>query len=245
MSCLQLLRPALHIPHFSIYILAFNKINQANHLFWPMLRKYRYQCCQVQRAQQNYDQRRRHWGCFSKVISFTHFLKMRRYLSGRGHSLINISLFSQDHRGTVNTLPKQWLSLPLEKEHLCADSSPSSPQSIHWPRRPGRTLTPRSTQTPLEPISSGLPHVSEFTLNRLHEERVSVAFEWNYTSVNSGDALCSRLFLFLMAMWKKYCHAQRESGQSSPRSSHCNHPIPLTAPLPAPTPRYRSPQRPI
>lgn len=109
------------------------------------------------------------------LISFTHFLKMRRYLSGtklgvKGNSLINISVFSQDHRGNVNTSPKQRLSLPLEKKHSCVLSPASAPRAPTpttehplttrpplYPRprrRPGSTLTPRRhgrTLTPRRP----------------------------------------------------------------------------------------------
>ena len=117
-----------------------------------------------------------------------------RKLGVRGNSLINISLFSQDHRGNVNTSPKQWLVPTSRKRALVWWlGSPASVPSAPTPTTE-HPLTPTSTRTYTDPTSTwtlnptpGL-HVSEWC-----PRWACVAFGWNCTSAIVGTPLCCRV----------------------------------------------------
>lgn len=180
-------------------------------------------------------------GLFLKGHFFHTFSKNEEIFIWKGHSLINISLFSQDHRGTVNTLPKQWLSLPLSPEKsICALTQMQPPPQSSTDPTSTRTYTdPTSTQTlrrdSWAPCLRMRPTV-------LHEESLC-GFWVELHFGNSGDAsVFQTRFLFLMAMWKKYCCMPSVNlDRAAPGSSHCNHP---TRSQPAARPHPKIPQLP-
>ena len=163
------------------------------------------------------------------LISFTHFLKTRRYLSGRklgvnGNSLINVSVFSQDHRGNVNTSPKQRLSLPLEKKsfvcvsrlgtqhsHSCHRASTEHPPHPLHPTSTRKYTDPTSTWTYTDPTSTRMPNptpglqVSRVRPTMLRKESLC-GFGGRLHFSNSGDtSVFQTRFLFLMVTWRTYC----------------------------------------